>query len=138
MSYWRELFPAVSTEDVEKFHNEYKGSDEELSSLKEAYLSSKGNMQHVIDSVMCASVEDEERFKKLLEPLVKSKELPSYKKFFKEPAASKKKRHSKAVAESKEAEKLKKELKGDSSSGYADLALAMQRNREKRGDIFPI
>jgi len=25
MSYWRELFPAVSTEDVEKFHNEYKG-----------------------------------------------------------------------------------------------------------------
>jgi len=74
------------------------GSDEELSSLKEAYLSSKGNMQHVIDSVMCASVEDEERFKKLLEPLVKSKELPSYKKFFKEPAASKKKRHSKVCS----------------------------------------
>ena len=68
------------------------GSDEELSALKQAYLDSKGDMQKIIDSVMCASNDDDQRFRDILMPLIQKKELPRYKKFTDESAASKKRR----------------------------------------------
>ena len=71
------------------------GSEEELSSLKDAYVVCKGDITKIIDSVMCATIEDEQRFRDLLQPLIDSKELPTYKKFSSESAASKKKRQSK-------------------------------------------
>lgn len=52
-------------------------------------------MQKIIDSVMCASIDDEQRFRDILTPLIQSKELPEYKKFTNESAASKKKRATK-------------------------------------------
>jgi len=133
--YWRELFPQVTVNDIEKFSKEYKGSDEELSDLKTVYMSCKGDMQKIIDSVMVATIDDEQRFRDILNPLIEAKELPSYKKFVSETAASKKKRRAKATNESKEAEEAAKELKGGSLEGYSDLVMALQRNQEKRGDI---
>ena len=71
------------------------GSDEELSALKNAYRASKGDMQKMIDSVMCATTDDEERFREILLPLIESKELPSYKQFTNESKLSKQKRKTK-------------------------------------------
>ncbi|XP_067936560.1 dnaJ homolog subfamily C member 9-like [Watersipora subatra] len=136
MDYWREMFPIVTVDDISNFEATYKGSEEELADLKAAYISSKGDMQHIIDSVMCASVKDEERFQEMLRPLIESQELPKYKKFCNETVANKKKRQSKAKKEAKEAEKAAKELNGGSLAGYNDLAVAMQRNKERRGGLL--
>ena len=71
------------------------GSDEELSDLKTAYVSCKGDIQKIIDSVMVATQDDEQRFKDILNPLIEAKQLPTYKKFVNESASSKKKRQTK-------------------------------------------
>lgn len=71
------------------------GSSEELEDLKKAYLNSKGSMEQIINSVMCASYEDESRFRETLLPLIESKELPAYTRFTNESSSSKNKRLSK-------------------------------------------
>jgi hypothetical protein len=43
------------------------GSDEEKEDLKKAYLEAKGDMDRIIDNVLCASVEDEARFRTIIE-----------------------------------------------------------------------
>lgn len=37
------------------------GSEEEWNDLKEAYMQGKGNMDFIMENVLCASHEDEER-----------------------------------------------------------------------------
>lgn len=91
----RDIIQILTLKSCLIFAISFIGSDEELSSLKQAYLSSKGDMQKIIDSVMCATMDDEERFREILLPLIKSKELPSYKKFTDESKTSKAKRQSK-------------------------------------------
>lgn len=76
----------------------FAGSSEELSALKQAYTDSEGSMEKIINTVMCASYEDESRFREILLPLIESKELPAYKKFTHEPSSSKNKRLAKVSA----------------------------------------
>lgn len=70
-------------------------SEEELCALKEAYVTSKGDIEKIIDTVMCATIDDEERFRAILQPLIQSEELPTFKMFASESAAKKKKRQAK-------------------------------------------
>ena len=42
------------------------------------YRECEGDMDKIIDSVMCATVEDEPRFVKILKDLIKTKEVPKY------------------------------------------------------------
>ena len=42
------------------------------------YCECEGDMDKIIDSVMCATVEDEPRFVKILKDLIKTKEVPKY------------------------------------------------------------
>lgn len=79
--YWRMLYRKISLEDVQQFAQRYQGSDEELQDVREAYLKYKGDMEAIIDNVVLASPDDEERFRSLLQPLIERKELPSYRKF---------------------------------------------------------
>lgn len=60
------------------------GSKEETEDLKEAYLQSEGDMDEIMDSIMCATVDDEVRFTKILKDLIKKKEIPDYPAFTKE------------------------------------------------------
>ena len=59
-------------------------SPEELNDLKSAYLDSEGNMDEIIDSVLCATIDDEARFTKILKGLIKKKEIPDFPAFSKE------------------------------------------------------
>jgi DnaJ family protein C protein 9 len=64
-------------------------SAEELEDLKSAYVECEGDMDKIIDSVMCATIEDEARFEKILKRLIKKKELPDFSAFSKEGKAKK-------------------------------------------------
>ena len=54
------------------------GSEEELSDLKAAYESSRGDMDKIIDSVLCATVDDEPRFHQILERLIADGSIKAY------------------------------------------------------------
>ena len=49
-----------------------------MTDLKAMYCECEGDMDKIIDSVMCATVEDEPRFVKILKDLIKTKEVPKY------------------------------------------------------------
>lgn len=93
--YWRVMFPKITTEDIKKFEQEYKGSDEELKDLKVAYLEFEGDMERLLENVLCATVDDEDRFRNLLEALINKGELPEFHSFSKEDKKKKKARRQK-------------------------------------------
>jgi len=106
------------------------GSDEELTDLKEAYLLAKGDMGQILETVILASVDDEERFRSLLAPFIESKEIPTYKQFVNENAKKAKQRKTKAEKEAKEAEEHAKELGLEKPADTAALsALIKGRNQ---------
>ncbi|KAK3105627.1 hypothetical protein FSP39_002158 [Pinctada imbricata] len=87
--YWRLLFKKISVDDINNFEKDYKGSGEELEDLKSAYLEFEGSMDDILDNVMCASLQDEDRFTKIIKGWIKSKEVPNLPKFTQETKASK-------------------------------------------------
>ena len=64
--------------DLERFETEYRESAEEKEDLKKAYLEAEGNMDQILDTVMCAKVEDEARFRLILDKMIKEKEVEKF------------------------------------------------------------
>ena len=76
--YWRVMFPKITTKDIDAFEKKYKGSKEELKDLKEAYLQFEGDMEKLLENVICASMKDEERFRELLQGCIDSGEVTEF------------------------------------------------------------
>ncbi|NXU67115.1 DNJC9 protein, partial [Horornis vulcanius] len=83
LQYWQLLFK-VTVKDIEDFQKSYKNSAEELADVKAAYLNFKGDMDRIMESVMCADYTDEPRIREMIEQAIDSGELPSFKAFVKE------------------------------------------------------
>jgi DnaJ family protein C protein 9 len=49
----------------------------------------KGDMEEILNNVMCSSIEDEPRFSRIIKDWIKSKEVPAFEKFMKETKRSK-------------------------------------------------
>jgi len=135
--YWRILFPKVSLKDIEEFEKEYKGSDEEKEDIKKAYLDSKGDMSLILDSVMLATIDDEARFRKIIDQLIKSKDIKKLKAYTNEDAAAQKSRKRQADLEAKEAEDARKEMGLDGSdASLENMILARQKSRGQQAESF--
>lgn len=94
-AYWRLLFKKISVEDIKEFEKTYKGSDEELNDLKSAYLDYEGDMEQILENVICCTHEDEERFRDIIEECITNEELPKFESFASEPKAKRKARKKK-------------------------------------------
>jgi len=103
------------------------GSAEELEDLKTAYKAAKGSMDVILDNVYFGHVDEELRYRQLLEPLVASGELPAYAAFTKESAQKKAARRKRAERERAEAEAHAAVLNLKTDS---DLAAVIQKRRE--------
>jgi len=135
--YWRLLFPKVTISDIEKFAAEYQHSAEEREDLKKAYTETKGNMGLILESVMCATQEDEERFRELLQEMIKTKEVEEFSAFTQESKKEKKSRKRAAAAEAKEAEEAARELGlGKGEDSLKAMILARQANRGAAAENF--
>ena len=66
-----------------------------MDDLKSAYCDYKGDMDKILENVLCATIEDEDRFRDLLTELIEDEELPSFKAFVKEKKVKKDKRKKK-------------------------------------------
>ena len=97
MYYWRVMFPKITREDIKKFEKQYKGSDEELKDLKAAYVKFEGDMDEILENVLCSSADDEARFQKILQDAIDSNELPAFEKFTKESMKKKRARKQKVI-----------------------------------------
>merc|ERR1712223_2205399 len=95
--YWRVLFQKVTISDIKKF-------EEEDEDLKKAYLDGEGNMNFILDSVLCCTIEDDDRFAKKIEEWVEDGSVPKYPAFKKSMTkAAKAKRGVKSSREAAEA-----------------------------------
>nr|KAF6303689.1 DnaJ heat shock protein family (Hsp40) member C9 [Myotis myotis] len=109
-TYWRLLFKKISLEDIQAFEKTYKGSEEELADIKQAYLDFKGDMGQIMESVLCVQYTDEPRIRNLIQQAIDAGEVPSYKAFVKESKQKMNARKRRAQEEAKEAEMSRKEL----------------------------
>ncbi|TGO61714.1 hypothetical protein BCON_0025g00410 [Botryotinia convoluta] len=156
--FYSEQYKDVVTSDaINQFANVYKGSDEEKDDLLAAYTKYEGKWGKMYQVIMLSDpVEDEERFREIIEEAIKTGEVKEYAVFRKETKASKDKRMKKARAEEKEAAKVAKQmgvdklLKGSSGDvpeqskkpkknvpGHMDdLAAIIQARQASRGGFF--
>lgn len=136
--YWRILFKKVTLEDVKKFEEKFRGSTEEEEELKNAYMESEGQMDVIIDSVMCATIDDESRFhEKICSWLEEGSvpEFPAYKKQMSKAAKAQRKKA--AAAEAREAEAAAHELGLTKENGsLANLIMKRQADRAQQSDAF--
>ncbi|NWU73316.1 DNJC9 protein, partial [Pterocles burchelli] len=131
--YWRLLFKKITVKDIEDFEKNYKDSEEELADIKAAYVDFEGDLDRIMESVLCVTYADEPRIRSIIEKAIDSGEVPSYKAFVKESKQKKNARKRRAEKEAKDAEKAKEEL---GLGGEDDLkALIESRNKDRKKEM---
>ncbi|KAJ8098208.1 hypothetical protein POJ06DRAFT_200654 [Lipomyces tetrasporus] len=113
---WKEYFDemykkAVTKEMIEEDKKQYKESGEERDDILRFYTESKGDLDIVFENVVHSNVlEDETRFRDIINEAIKSGDVKPYKKYTGESAATKSARRKAAKKEEQEAEELATEL----------------------------
>uniref|UniRef100_A0A8C4TYM1 DnaJ homolog subfamily C member 9 n=1 Tax=Falco tinnunculus TaxID=100819 RepID=A0A8C4TYM1_FALTI len=74
----------ITVKDIEDFEKSYKHSEEELADIKAAYVDFEGDMDRIMESVLCVDYTDEPRIRKIIQEAIDSGEVPSYKCFLEE------------------------------------------------------
>ncbi|XP_059802193.1 dnaJ homolog subfamily C member 9 [Hypanus sabinus] len=136
-AYWRLLFKKITFDDIKNFEDKYKGSEEEMTDIKQAYMEFKGDMDCIMESVLCATVGDEPRIREVLESAIKAQELPAYTAFTKESKNKQRARKRQGDREAKEAEAARLELGlEDGDDSLKALIQKKQKDREKEMNSF--
>ena len=120
---------------MDKFAAEYQGSGDELCDLKEAYTRHGGDMDLIIEEMMCSSYSDDQRFRDILTPLVESGEIPNFERFTKESKRKRESRKRRGAKEAEEAKELMKEMELD-LGGEKSLIAKIKARSADRADSF--
>lgn len=103
LEYWRSLFKKITVADIQKYEQEYIGSETEKNDVKRAYLARNGNMDHILETVPFANCDNEPRYMEIIKEMIEKGEVPEYKSFTEEPEKKKEKRKKKWEKEKQEA-----------------------------------
>lgn len=110
-NYFRTMFKKVTKDDINKFFETYKGSEEERTDLIRIYEKCNGNMDDImIEMISDDMVDNEARFKDIITDAIEKNEIKKLKMFVSESKKKAAKRKAKYEKEAEEAEELKKEL----------------------------
>jgi len=136
--YWRILFKKITLDDIKEFEEKFRGSPEEDEELKNAYIESEGKMDVIIDSVMCATIDDEDRFHEKISEWLEEGSVPKFPSWKKQMSkGAKGKRKKKADAEAAEAEAAAAEIGlTKENSSLANLIMKRQADRAQQQDAF--
>ncbi|XP_077206556.1 dnaJ homolog subfamily C member 9 [Paroedura picta] len=134
--YWKLIFKEVTLKDIEDFKKQYNDSTEEVEDIKTAYKKYKGDMDQIMDKVLCADYTDEPRIRTIIQQAIDLGELPFYKAFAKESKQKMNARKRRAEKEAKEAEKAREELGVDKDDDVRALIQRRNENRKKEMDDF--
>ncbi|KAG6973162.1 hypothetical protein JG687_00001067 [Phytophthora cactorum] len=142
--YFARVFPKVTKEDITRFEGEYRHSDEEKRDVLAAYTKYEGEMQHIMDTIMLSTDDDEERFAEMIQKAIKDKEVkafPTWHEYVKEQSkktkkketpAEQKRKQAKREKEAQEAEELFNKIRGNQQKrgeGSGSTALSTERKR---------
>ncbi|XP_070379896.1 dnaJ homolog subfamily C member 9-like [Dermacentor albipictus] len=133
-SYWRLLFPKISLDDVDKYLAKYRGSSEEVADLKDCYERFEGDFDAISEYLIGFEIEDEDRYRNILNKLIEDGEVKAYPKFTKEAKKSRNARKKRYTKEAEEAKKMKMELGLDGSQ--ESLANAIAKRQQSREADF--
>jgi len=138
VAYWRDRFPKITVKMIDEFKQKYQNSAEERVDLLDSYKKHKGKMDAILDEIPCCNaIDDESRFREIIEEAISAKEVRPYKAFTNEKAASKKNRAEAAALEAEEAEQYGRELGIGSGASTDDLAnMILQRRRVGQEDLI--
>lgn len=106
VNYWRSIFKKITTEDIDKFKNEYIGSETERNDIKKAYVGTQGNMNRIMEMVPFSNCENEPRLIEIVRDMVEKGEVEEYSCFFNEPKRKKTQRKLKEEREKRRSENL--------------------------------
>ena len=81
MDYWRKLFPKITTNDIDEFALKYRFSDSERDDVIKAYVSHKGDMKKLVNSIMCSNEDDLERFANMIDSEIQGGKIKSFQKY---------------------------------------------------------
>lgn len=109
MDYWRSMFKKIEIKDIENYEKEYIGSETELKDIKKAYITTKGNMDKILEMVPFSNCDSEERIIDIVQNMVDNGEVLKYNSFFNENKSKKIKRHKKWEKEKQETELIDSE-----------------------------
>lgn len=136
MTMWQQFFKPISTEDISNFEKVYIGSELERNDIKKAYLSGKGCINYMLNSVPFMSCEDEPRIFGIVKEMIATEEVPEYKIFTEEPKAKCDRRHKKYAKEADEAAALKEKLekkKSKQSASSLEQQIAQRQSERQLG-----
>ncbi|KAJ0410783.1 hypothetical protein ATCC90586_001412 [Pythium insidiosum] len=141
VDYFAKLFPKVTQEDIVKFENKYRFSEEERRDVLDAYEKLEGDMQAILDSIMLCTDDDEERFAAMIEEEIKAKKsfprFARWREYMKSHAASKSKKSNESSAQkAKRAAKKEKEAQEAEALMAAILGKQSSALTAKRGRDF--
>lgn len=128
--YWKMLFKPITVKDISDYEKKYKGSEEELSDLKRAYLNGKGDMDFILEAVPFSHTDEEPRLRELIQGLIDKGDVPEYKAFTNETPRKRERRKRKWEKEAKEAAKVEQE-KGLRDMDD-DLTVMIQKKQQHR------
>jgi len=133
-AYWRMLFKKITVNDIAEFEEQYRGSEEETNDIRAAYLDYEGNMESVLENMLCATIEDEDRFREIIETLILKENLPKFPAFVNERKEKAKARKQRAQKEAAEAEEMAREL-GLNTSCSEDNLKQLIMKRDRKGEM---
>ncbi|KAL1956921.1 hypothetical protein VTO42DRAFT_6668 [Malbranchea cinnamomea] len=154
--FYREQYSsAIDSTVIEKFKQEYQGSEEERADVLAAYEAHEGDLDGVFEEVMLSNVlEDEERFRTMIQEAIERGEVAAYEKFSRESSKKRRRRIERAKGEEKEAMELARELgleeklfgngkgkgkgrkNGSGEDGEAALTALIQQRQKSRAEAF--
>lgn len=130
-AYFAELYGKLSEQDLSDFEAYYHGSEEEKRDLRQAYTKHKGDIGKIIEDVFCSSIDNEPRYREIIQTAIDAKQVKNYTKF-KPNVKDQQKRKRAADKEALEAGELSKELKLKTGGGGEDSLHALIRNRSQQ------
>ncbi|KAF9892158.1 hypothetical protein FE257_002564 [Aspergillus nanangensis] len=149
MDFYREQFSsAIDVNALDQLKQEYQGSEEETRDVLAAYEKYRGDLDKVYETVMlCNVMDDDDRFRSVIDTAIANDEVPSFKKYADEPQKKRQQRLKRAQKEAAEAEQAsheldeKKESKGKKKAkkggdSLNDLAALIQQRQSSRAESF--
>jgi DnaJ family protein C protein 9 len=77
--FFKNLFPGINFDDIDKFAVKYKESDEEKNDVLKYYQLYRGDLNKMVNCVMCSEKSDKQRWVKYyIEPAIRRGEIPRF------------------------------------------------------------
>lgn len=121
----------VSLAELLAFEKKYKGSENERKDLIDLYNQFKGNVGKIIDGLFFGHVDEEERYRKIIEEEIKKGNILPTKQYLNS-FKTRETRVKKAEKEAKEAENLAKEMNFNPNGSAMDLVEAIKSKSARR------